>query len=143
MLGVFDPDIHMDDIAAASRACHDEASAVDARQLAHQATHRPDLLIITDGVAIGWDASFATHVRLTFVRHGALGCCSRAICRGRGEGEKWSHATLNDVCRGMGHRGRQRYDTLRVYYTDKMTIGYGRRSGGSSRDARRSPRCGT
>jgi hypothetical protein len=69
----------MDDIAAASRACHNEARAVDARRLTHEAAYRPDLLVITDGVAIGRDPPFAVHVRLTFVCHHALGFYTLAL----------------------------------------------------------------
>src|SRR5687768_1371918 len=69
----FDPHVHMDHVAAASRARHDEASAVDALGLAHQAALRPDLLTVPDGMAISRGSPFASHVGLTLVGHRDLG----------------------------------------------------------------------
>src|SRR5262245_24579844 len=71
-VGIFNPDIDMDDVATTSRACHDEASTIDALRPAHQATCRPDLLIVANRVAIGRNSPFAMHVWLPFVSHGTL-----------------------------------------------------------------------
>ena len=69
------------------------ASPTDARGLANQAAYRPELLIILDGVAIGLDSSFAAHVRLTFIRHGALGFCSPALRGRRGKNGRMQPST--------------------------------------------------